>query len=111
MADQEEMEFLELGEVAVRINQMAGDAIASAPEHVPFTDEDENALSYKCLRCEAIYLIAYSRIHGTKRSFEDLSDQLQLRLEEDHTAGRQHHSLVALRWSDTTRKRSREEKS
>jgi hypothetical protein len=96
MPDQEKIEFLELGEVAVRIDQTAGDGVASAPEHVPFTDEDENALSHKCLDCEAIYLIGHSRIHGTKRSFEDLRDQLQLRLEEDHVAGRQHRSLVPL---------------
>jgi hypothetical protein len=102
-------EFRSLDDVAVRTNQLPDD-LGSAPEHESFK-KDGKVLLEKCSYCDAEYLIGFQRIHGTKRSFEDLRDQLRLRLEEDHLAGRLHPSLIPLRWSDTTRERAREEKS
>jgi hypothetical protein len=109
MADQEKTEFREMAEVAVRMNQPSGE-ISSAPDHEAFT-KDGNVRLEQCPACDAIYSIGFSRIYLTRRSFEDLSIQLQLRLEEDHVAKREHRPLIPLRWSDTTSKRAREEES
>src|SRR5258706_3601133 len=104
MGDDAKNEFLEMGEVAVRLNQSAED-IAKAPDHEPFKDEDRNIRAEHCKQCDALYFIAYSKLYGTQRSFQDLNDQLQLRLEEDHLMKRNHRSLIPLRWSEPTRKR------
>jgi hypothetical protein len=102
--------FEDICDVAIRLNQPPDDK-AEAPEHWFFADEGQNVRTEKCLQCEDFYGIGYSRIHGKQnRTFEDLADQLQLRLAEDHKASnRKHRSIIPLRWSDTTRKRSREQ--
>jgi len=109
MTEKTRTEFLEIGEVAVRLDQHPDD-IGTAPQHEPFTDTDRNVLTEKCLSCDALYFVAYSRTYGTGRTFADLTDQLQLRLEEDHSSGRKHRSVIPLRWFESTRKRSREQK-
>jgi hypothetical protein len=110
MSDDTKNKFLEIGEVAIRLNQSA-ENIAGAPDHEPFTDENKNIRTEQCSQCDALYCIAFSKFYGTKRSFQDLSDQLQLRLEEDHVMKREHRFLIPLRWSDPTRKRHSEQKS
>lgn len=109
MADEEKTEFKEMGEVAVRMNQ-PNPKTSNAPEHETFTKDGKVRLK-RCPGCDAIYSIGFSRIYRTQRSFEDLRDQLQLRVEEDHLAGREHRPLMPLRWSDSTRKRARDEES
>jgi hypothetical protein len=95
-----------MSEVAVKIEQLPDD-IGQAPEHEAFTDEGKNVRIERCALCGAEYFMAFSPIYRTKRTFEELSDQLQLRLEEDHRMKRNHGPLVPLRWSDRTRKRKR----
>ena len=108
MGDDAKTEFAGMDEVAIRIDQPLQD---TAPEHEAFTDSDRNVLTEKCPACGALYFIAYSKLYDTRRSFQELSDQLQLRLEEDHLMKRNHRSLIPLRWSDPTRKRNREQES
>jgi len=97
-------DFRGLDEVALKLNQAPDDA-GAAPEHELFVDDDKNIRTEKCATCEDLFAIGFSRIYRTKRTFEALCDQLQLRLEEDHRAGRNHGSLIPLKWSDRTRKR------
>ena|SRR5258708_1807713 len=85
--------FKGMSEVAVKIEQPPDD-ICRAPGHEPFTDERENIRIEKCALCGAEYYIAFSPIYRTKRTFEELSDALQLRLEEDHRMNRNHGPLV-----------------
>jgi hypothetical protein len=101
--------FKGMSEVAVKIEQPADD-ICWAPEHEPFTDEEKKVRIKKCVVCGAEYFMAFSPIYRTKRTFEELSEELQLRLEEDHRLNRNHGSLVRLRWSDCMRKRKRDKK-
>jgi hypothetical protein len=114
VSDKKKTVFREISEVALRLNQEPDDT-AEAPTHEFFTDAERNIRTIKCPNadCTALYAIGYSRIYRAKRgiSFEDWSDQLLLRLEEDHRANQQHRSVIPLRWSDTTRKREREQKS
>src|SRR5256885_488726 len=91
LSDGSKTEFLQIGEVAVRLDQPPDD-VGVAPQHEAFTDTDRNILTEKCLGCEAVYFVAYSRIYGTGRTFTDLTSQLQLWLKEDHNAGRSHRS-------------------
>jgi hypothetical protein len=111
MSDESQTEaFEDICDVAIRLNQPPDDK-AEAPEHWFFQDSNKNTRTEKCATCEDVYALGYSRIYGTNRTFEDLSDQLQLRLEEDHKANnRKHRSIIPLRWSDPTRKRSSEQK-
>lgn len=108
LRDQTDTEFDAIGEIALRMN-LSSDETTKAPQYELFTNDEGTVRSEKCLGCNALYAIGYSRIYRTKRSFEDLSDQLQLRLEEDHLMKRNHASLIFLRL-DPTRKRSREQK-
>lgn len=104
--------FREISEVALRVNQESDD-IAETPVRDYFLDGDGKIREVKCptADCPAIYAIGYPRIYQAKKfTFDDLSDKLLLRLEEDHAANRKHRSLIPLRWSDTTRKRKREQK-
>jgi hypothetical protein len=94
-------------EVAVRIDQPLEGAAAPS-QHEPFTDDDKNVRTERCASCQALYLIAYSTIYGAARSFEDLRDQLQLQLEEDHRSDHNHHSVIELR--GTVRQGTRERK-
>ena len=95
-----------MSEVAVKIEQPPDD-MGHAPEHEPFTDEGKNLRIEKCALCGAEYFLAFSPIYRTRRTFEELSDELQMRLEEDHRMNRIHGPLVPLRRSDRTRKRKR----
>ncbi len=104
MSDDAKTEFLGMGEVAIRIDQPLED-LGAAPEHEAFTDSDKNVRTERCSECGALYCVAYSKLYGTQRSFQDLSEQLHLRLEEDHLMKREHRFLIPLRWSDPTRKR------
>jgi hypothetical protein len=101
--------FKGMSEVAVKIEQPPDDSCC-APGHEPFTDEGKNIRIQKCVVCGAEYFMAFSPIYRTKRTFEELSEELQLRLEEDHRLNRDHGSLVRLRWSDRMRKRKRDKK-
>ncbi len=96
--------------VAVKVEQSPDD-IGEAPGHEAFIGEDKKVQKETCELCGAEYAIAFSRIYRTQRTFEALSDQLQLRLEEDHRMNRNHGPLIPLRWHDPTRKRKREKKS
>jgi hypothetical protein len=98
--------FKGMSEVAVKIEQSPDD-IGGAPGHEGFADEGKNVLIQKCVLCGAEYYIAFSPIYRTKRTFEELSDELQIRLEEDHRMNRNHGPLIPLRWSDPRRKRRR----
>jgi hypothetical protein len=95
--------FKGMSEVAVKIEQ-APDDTGHAPEHEPFTDERKNVRIEKCALCGAEYFMAFSPIYRTKKTFEELSDELQTRLEEDHRMNRNHGPLVPLRRSDHTRR-------
>ena len=101
--------FKGISEVAVKIEQPPDD-ICWAPGHEPFTDAGKNIRREKCVVCGAEYFMAFSPIYRTKRTFEELSEELQLRLEEDHRLNRNHGSLVRLRWSERMRKRKRYKK-
>jgi hypothetical protein len=102
--------FKGMSEVAVKLEQPP-DNMGHAPEHEAFTDERKNVRIEKCVLCGAEYFIAFSPIYRTNRTFEDLGDQLQMRLEEDHQMNRNHGPLIPLRISDRTRKRKRDKKS
>jgi len=97
--------FKGMNEVAVKIEQLPDD-IGHAPEHEPFTDERKNVRIEKCALCGAEYFLAFSPIYRTRKTFEELSDELQTRLKEDHRMNRNHGPLVPLRRSDRTRKRN-----
>ena len=96
--------FTGTDEVAVKVEQSPDDT-GEAPQHEAFTDEEKNVRIEQCVLCGAEYAIMFSHIYQKKRTFEELSDQLQLRLEEDHRAGRNHGPLIPLKWSESTRKR------
>src|SRR6267378_5092276 len=105
----EPKQFTELGEVAVRAEQPPN-VIGEVPLHDPFLEPDGKTVKMeKCRVCGELYAIMYHRIYKTRRAYEDLSDQLQLRLEEHHSANRSHPSIIPLRWSDPTRKRDRKQ--
>ncbi len=95
--------FKGMSEVAVKIEQLPDD-IGHAPEHEPFTDERKKARIEKCALCRAEYFLAFSPIYRTKRTFEELSDELQTRLKEDHRMNRNHGPLIPFRRSDHTRR-------
>jgi phage FluMu protein Com len=88
--------FRGMSEVAVKIVQPL-DIIGVAPEHELFKDDKGHVRIEMCVRCGAEYLIAFSRIYRTKRTFEELSNQLQLRLEQDHRARCDHGPVIPLR--------------
>ena len=94
-------DFNEMSEVALRIDQPAH--IATAPNHETFKDENGKVREENCRRCEAVFAIARLRMNRTQRSFADLADQLQLKLEEDHKYGTTHRSAIPLRSSEPTR--------
>lgn len=96
-------ELRKLDEVAIKLNQPRDEA-GAAPKHELFMDNDRNIRTEKCSTCEDLFAIGFSRIYRTKHKFEALCDQLQLRLEEDHRAGRNHDVLIPLRWFDPRRK-------
>jgi hypothetical protein len=83
--------FKGMSEVAVKIEQPP---VGWAPGHEPFTDEEKNVRIAKCALCGTEYYIAFSPIYRTQRTFEELRDALQLRLEEDHQLNRNHGPLV-----------------
>jgi hypothetical protein len=95
--------FKGMSEVAVKKEQLPDD-IGHAPEHEPFTDERKNVRIEKCALCGAEYFLAFSPIYRTKRTFEELSDELQTRLKEDHRMNRNHGPLIPFRRSDHTRR-------
>jgi hypothetical protein len=94
--------FRGMSEVAVKIEQPPDD-ITGVPEHELFKDDKGDVRTETCVLCGAEYFIAFPRIHGTKRTFEELGNHLQLRLEQDHRAGCDHGPVIPLR-----RKRQRE---
>jgi hypothetical protein len=98
--------FKGMSEVAVKVEQRT-DEMGHAPEHEPFTDERKNVRVEKCALCGAEYFLAFSPIYRTTKTFEELSDELQTRLEEDHRMNRNHSPLVPLRRSDHTRRAGR----
>jgi len=98
--------FRGMSEVAVKLEQLPDD-IGHAPGHEPFTDEGKNVRIEKCALCGAEYFLAFSPIYRTKKPFEELSDELQMRLEEDHRMKSNHGPLVPLRRSNRTRKLKR----
>jgi hypothetical protein len=96
--------FKGMSEVAVKIEQLPDD-IGHAPEHEPFTDERKNVRIEKCALCGAEYLLAFSPIYRTTKTFEELCDELQTRLKEDHRMNRNHGPLIPFsRRSDHTRR-------
>jgi hypothetical protein len=98
--------FKGMSEVAVKIEQLPDD-IGHAPEHEPFADERKDVRIEECALCGAEYFMAFSPIYRTKRTLEELSEELQMRLKEDHHMNRNHGPLVPLRRSDRTRKHRR----
>jgi phage FluMu protein Com len=88
--------FRGVSEVAVKIEQ-APDNIGEAPEHELFKDDKGHVRIETCVLCGAEYFIAFSRIYRTERTFEELSNKLQLRLEEDHRSGCDHGPVIPLR--------------
>jgi hypothetical protein len=107
MSETNKKTFAGLDELALRTIQPPDD-MAEAPEHEFFIDDNQRIRNEKCNKCETVYAIGYSRIYRTKRTFADLCDQLQQRLEEDHAGGYKHRSLILLRWHDSTRKSDRD---
>ena len=95
--------FRGMSEVAVKI-ELPPDNIGEAPGHELFKDDKGDVRIETCVLCGAEYFIAFSRIYRTKRTFEELSDQLQRRLGQDHRAGCDHGPVIPLR-SESTRKR------
>jgi hypothetical protein len=98
--------FRGMSEVAVKVEQSPDD-IGEAPEHELFKDDQGDARRETCALCGAEYFIAFSGIYRTKRTFKELSGQLQLRLEEDHRVGFKHGPVIPLRWSESRHKRLR----
>jgi phage FluMu protein Com len=88
--------FRGMSEVALKIEQLPHDT-GQAPEHELFKDDNGNVRIETCALCGAEYFLAFSRIYRTERPFEELSHQLQLRLEQDHRAGCDHGPVIPLR--------------
>jgi hypothetical protein len=93
MIDSLDKQFKEACEFGLKLNQKSEEAI-TAPLHKPFSDETGRVLEVKCPACDAVYAVEFSRIYRTPRSFEGLRDQLQLRLEEDHSRNRKHRLVI-----------------
>ena len=107
----EKESYAGMDELAIRLD-LPPDEMGEVPTHIFFTDDSSNTIRrIKCESCSNEYGIFYSRIYPTKRSFEELNEQLQTRLQEQHMAKKAHDRIVLLPWSDTTRKNKSTQKS